>query len=838
MRLPNIFLLYRVRLRARLVQELFAVLGIAVGVGLLFSSQIASTSLNGSVQQIVSGVVGNMRLQLVARSPEGFDERLLGEVKRLPGVRSAVPVLEERANVVGPKGQEPVDLISTDPRYAHLGGALMHRFTATQLAHQQAVVLPLGVAQSTGLLSLQPLTLQIGSHIEQAFLGAVLLERDIGVLAHSLVAMAPIAYAQQLAGMSGRLTNIFVAPYPGHDRQVRAGLTRLAAGRLNVEPADFNATLFSQAAVPANQSALLFSAISALVGFLFAFNAMLLTVPQRRHLVADLRLDGYARRMIVDVLLFDALVLGVVASLLGLLLGDLLSLVLFRSSPGYLTFAFSVGSQRIITWQDFALAIGGGLLAAFVGVLAPLRADLFSGLSLGAGAGRSGRRANVRAPLGGAVCLAVTTVILLAAPQDAIVGIVSLLAAVLLLLPALTHGIVLAFERLQRSVKGAAPYLAVIELKASANGARSLAIAATGAIAVFASVAIQGARSNLLRGLDRSTHDLADIADIWVTAAGAQNVLATTPFRASATRKLGSLPNVQAVHLFRAGFLDYDGRRVWVLGPPGSVAHPIPPSQLVGGDLALATMRLRGHDWAIVSQAIAAEHHLRVGSAFTLPSPRPTTLRVAALSTNVGWPPGVIILNAGDYARAWGSDEASAYTITLRPGVSPAQGRREVQGALGPASGLMVETRREREQRQRATTRAGLARLTQITTLVLVAAILAMATAMGAMIWQRRPLIADMKVDGFSKGILWRSLLVESALLLGAGCSIGAVFGLYGQLLLSHALAVVTGFPVVISIGALVAIGSFLLVTAVAVLIIAIPGYLAARVRPEIILQD
>ena len=47
MRLSNIAHLYLVRLKARvvLVQELFAVLGIAVGVALLFASQVASTSL-------------------------------------------------------------------------------------------------------------------------------------------------------------------------------------------------------------------------------------------------------------------------------------------------------------------------------------------------------------------------------------------------------------------------------------------------------------------------------------------------------------------------------------------------------------------------------------------------------------------------------------------------------------------------------------------------------------------------------------------------------------------------------------------------------------------------
>ncbi len=839
MRLRNVALLYWVRLRTRLVQELFAVLGIAVGVALLFASQIASTSLDGSARQIVAGVAGEMRLQLAARGPAGFDQSLFGEVRRLTGVRAAVPVLEERANLIGPRGQQQVDLVSTDPRFARFGGPLLHRFTAAQLVHQQALAVPLVVARAVGLDALETVELQLGARNLQVFVGAVLFESDLGALAHSFVVVAPIAYAQKLTDMTGRLTSIYVQPYPGHEVEVRAALERIAAGRLNVQPADFDATLFSQAAEPADQSAALFSTICALVGFLFAFNALMLTVPQRRNLVEDLRLDGYSQRMIVEVLLFDALVLGTVASLLGLGLGDLISLLLFRTNPGYLSFAFSVGSERIVAWQSVVLAAGGGLLAATVGVLVPLRGDIRPHrLPTPARRREQRRAARRRMLLAGVGCLSITTAILLAAPQAAIVGVASLIVALLLLLPWGIRGVVLAFDRVEGALGGVALYLAVLELRSNANWARSLAIAATGAIAVFGSVAIQGARSNLQHGLDNASRDLSSPADIWVTAAGTQNVLATSPFNATAAGRLAQLTDVRSVGLFRGGFLDYGRRRVWVIAPPSEIAHPIPRSQLVGGDPQRATARVRSGGWAVLSQTLAAEHGLHVGDAFTLPSPRPTVLRVAALSTNLGWPPGVILMSASEYAHMWASEAVTAYGIALKRGVSPEQGRVDVQRALGVGSGLVVETRRQRERGQRATSREALSRLTQIATLVLIAGILAMATAMGAMIWQRRPLLADMKVDGFRKGILWRSLLMESALLLGAGCSIGAVFGLYGQLLLSHALAVVTGFPVVLSVGAVVAVGSFLLVTTVAVLIVAVPGYLAARVRPAIVLQD
>jgi putative ABC transport system permease protein len=253
----------------------------------------------------------------------------------------------------------------------------------------------------------------------------------------------------------------------------------------------------------------------------------------------------------------------------------------------------------------------------------------------------------------------------------------------------------------------------------------------------------------------------------------------------------------------------------------------------MGEGLALATARVRQGGWAVLSQTLAAEHHLHVGEEFTLPSPRPQTLRIAGLTTNLGWPPGVITLSSGDYALAWASSDPSAYEIQTAAGLSAATVRNRVQRTLGPASGLAVETASEREQRHYALAAQGLSRLTQIRLLILIAAMLAVVGAMGAMIWQRKDLIASLKCHGYREGVLWRWLLCEAAVLLTVGCSVGAIFGLYAQLLGSHFLAAVTGFPVVFNIEGLAAISSFGLVSVIAVAVVALPGYLVVRVPPN-----
>jgi putative ABC transport system permease protein len=835
MGLANILFLYRARLRARvvLVQEGFAVAGIAIGVALLFASQVASTSLTHSVTQLDRQVVGSSQFQLDARGPTGFSEQLLDRVRRVPGVQIALPVLEQQANVIGPSGQRSVDLIGTDPHLVHVSGPLLRRFSTGQLAGLRAIALPAPVARAVGAGTLESVKLQVGDRIVKTLL-AVLGENEIGNLISSPIALAPLRYAQRVLNMRGRLTRIFIQCRPGSEREVEVALGRLArVDGVSLEPSDYDSLLFASAVAPESRNETLFSVISALVGFMFALNAMLITVPARRRLIKEVRLQGATRLMVVQILLFDAAVLGVLACVLGLALGEVLSRVVFGAAPGYLSFAFPVGNSRIVTWQSVVLAIGAGLAATIMGVLWPLR-DAFSrplqdeGVSMG-----RGRRWIAARLVAGVLSLALTTIIPDAHNQGAIVGNAMLIVALLCLLPLLFDGLVAIFERAQRLSGGPASALAAIELRAPRTRVRSLAIAATAAVAVFGTVEFQGIQRNLTNGIAASVRGIDSNAAVWVTASGEANAFATTSFRDAYSPALARLPGVAAVGLYRGSFLDWGDQRLWVLAQPAGAAEPVPVSQIVSADPSLATRRIRQGGWAVLSRALAAEHDLHVGEAFVLPSPRLTRLRVAALSTNLGWPSGAIIMNATDYARAWASSAPSAYEIQTTPGASAAMVRSRVLRALGPGTGLVVETSGEREGRHHTLAAQGLARLTQIRLLVLVAAVLAVAAAMGSMLWQRRDLIAFMKVDGYRKGVLWRWLLCESAVLLTAGCSIGAVFGLYGQFLGSHFLSSVTGFPVVFNIEALATLASFVLVTVLATAVATVPGYFVVRVPPR-----
>lgn len=835
----NVLHLYRVRVRARFAQECFAVIGIAAGVALLFASQVASQSLSSSVAELSHGITGRATLQLLARDPQGMPAGLLARVRRIDGVRVAAPLLEASADATGPKGSESVELVGADSSLRELGGSLVRRTDLEPFADIGAVLLPAPLANHLGVTEFgREVTLRLSGRIEHAPLYEQLHERQIGGLAASPIVVAPLFFAQEMTGLTGRLSRILVQPVPGRGASVRTALEQMAAGRLNVESTDYDERLFAKAASASNQSTALFAVISALVGFLFAFNAMLLTAPQRRRLIADLRRDGYPPETVIGVLLLDALVLGLIACVLGLGLGEELSIHLFHSNPGYLGSAFAVGTQRVVGWQSVAIAAGGGMFAAVVAVLSPLR-DIVSRDPLAAISPRrdaAAGRASLWSALGSVMCLAAASAILLVAPKQAIVGMILLVAALLLVLPLALELALVLLTRLARAMTGAVPHVAGMELSAARS--RAIGVAATGAIAVFGAVAIQGAHADLLKGLQNAAHDENAFASVWVSPPGAYNLLRTAPFAATQQAELARLPGVRAVGVYRGGLLDWGERKVWVIAPPDRANPLLPSSQILEGSVAQATMRLRTGGWVVLSQAIASEHHLHVGGSVTLPAPVPTSFRVAALSTNIGWAPGAVIMTASEYARAWGSTDASAYNVLLDRGMSTALAIGNIRRALGPSSGLSVQSAQAHADEQNALSRQGLQRLTQIASLILVVAVLAMAAAIGNMVWQRRPRLAKLKLEGFPRGELWHTILIESTLLLAVGCLTGAAFGLYGQQLLDRALANVINFPVVYSVALVPALISLAIVTAAAAAIIAIPGYFAAGVAPAVALQD
>lgn len=827
--------IYLARLRTHIVQEALAAIGIAIGVALVFAVQVSNSSVPASSDEISRSVSGAAQLQVAARDARGFSMRLLDQVRATDGVERAAPLLEQRAVIAGPNGRDvAITLASADPSLAALSGALSSSFPSGALL-RDGIMLPTAVNAALGLpdratqavLRPEPkVDVSLRGRRFEIPVTAVLSRDSIGPLADARVAVAPLGYVQRLAGLPDRANRILVEAENGQVDAVKAQLAQLVGSRLSVTNVDADSRLLDEALRPNNQAAAFFAGVALLVGLLLAFNAMLLTAPERRRVIAEMRLMRFRNTQIIQTFVAQALILGVTASALGLVAGNVLARTVLHAQPDYLASVFPIGSQTIVSARAVLVAFAGGLLVTLLAALPPLfelrkrrldGGDVAHVSEAGQAMTPQTRRRLLVAGLG---LLLVTNAMLLVTPSAAFVAGLGLAVSTLLLIPSAFAAMLTLCARLSDNSRALTPLAtAVLELRSTT--VRALALAAVGAAAVFGSVALEGGHRDLLRGLYDGYERYAGTADIWIVHP--RDDLATKDIRAGQIeQQVAAIAGVASVRPYFGSFIDLESaqRRAWVIGRPRGDRAMIPAGQLVDGDEVVAERRLREGGWITVSDQVADALGTGVGEAVTIPTPSGARrFTIAATTTNLGWTSGAIILNATDYSRAWGTSDPSAFEVNVAPGAATSAVRQDIAYALGRTTGLLVQTSEQRSAQANALARQGLRRLTEISLLLLIAAALAMAAAMGTSIWQRRPRLASMRLQGFKPKQLWRILLLESGLVLATGCLVGATLGVWGQWLIDRWLRRTTGFPAIFAFDATQTI---LLVAGVLVLALAI----------------
>jgi putative ABC transport system permease protein len=840
---------YRRRLRAHGMQELFAGIGIAAAVALVLAAGVAQSSVAGSTRKVVRAVVGPANLQLRARSQHGFSESLLAEVERIPGVRRAAPLLERSIHVIGPSGASTtVYLAGTDTSLGVLDGLgrtlPLSALTTGTISLSNTSARAIGLNDSASGIR-QGVTLLLGGRKQTTRVGAVLGKEAVGVLATAPVAVMELSSMQRLLAQPGLVSRILVEAEPAAKAPVERRLRALAGGRLIVSGAEQDVSILEKALGPSGQASALFAVIGALLGFLFAFNAILLTIPERRQAIADLRLSGTMRSAIVQLTSFQALCLGLAASLVGLLAGYVLSRWVFHQSTGYLAEAFTLSGGTVVGFGSVLIAGLGGVFVTCLASALPLL-DLRRGrtpdaiyMHSGEPGNTLGRRAQQALLALALALLAAASAIYGLAPAAALVASVALALATVFSIPAAFAAVLAGAQRVNERAQRL-PTLALALSGVRATTLRSLALAATGAVALFGSVALGGARANLLSGIRGFAHSYAADAAIWVGEPGDNQATMELSGDGGASR-IARLPGVASVQSYRGAFLTFASRRVWVIArPPGGANHVLATQTLGGvGAVHAAERRLATGGWIVISRQIAEEHDVGVGATLTIPTPSgPRAYRIAALTTNLAWSPGVIFMASSDFARAWSTGAPSALAVRTSAGASIASVEHEIRASLGSTSGLEVASAPVRRQKIDRLTSEGLSQLGLVSTLLLLAAILALAAALTSSIHQRRRALAGLRLAGAPPRRLRRVLLVEAMLVLAAGCFTGALAGVYGQFVIDAYLRHVTGFPVAGAGAALRPVEIFVLVLGAALALAALPGWRASNVPPALALAE
>ena len=132
----------------------------------------------------------------------------------------------------------------------------------------------------------------------------------------------PLAFAERYLGKAGEINTIDVVLADGADEaQVAARVRQILPPGLDVHPPAAVTQLAKGTTTEVQWGLWLASAFAIVLAFIIIVNTFLMNVSERRPQLAILRAVGATRRQIVGMLLREALVLGVLGTLLGCALG-------------------------------------------------------------------------------------------------------------------------------------------------------------------------------------------------------------------------------------------------------------------------------------------------------------------------------------------------------------------------------------------------------------------------------------------------------------------------------------------------------------------------------------
>jgi putative ABC transport system permease protein len=691
-------------------------------------------------------------------------------------------VLEIDAKLVQPEGTlriqgiDPLRALELQPGL--LGEAQEH---LVDLLAPNNVMLSLAAARALGVAAGDVLQAQSGLRSVELRVIAVLPLNDA---TRQPLALMDIASAQWAFDRLGVLTRMDVRLRPGAelDRTLTAINAELPPGVVaaKADVAAAQGLALSRAyRVNLNMLAL----VSLFTGAVLVYSTQVLSVLRRRTHFALLRALGLPARALGALLGFEALVLGAIGTLFGLLLGIAAADAAIAHLGGDLGAGFfaNVVARLHIDTPGLAAIAACGLVAAMLGGLAPA---IEAAAAAPAPALRSGAEQRLHAhrlrwlPAAALAALAIVFATLPAIDGLPLFGYASLaclLVAALVFMPAYAR---LALSRVPLPQRPASR-LAVQQLRGAPRYA-SISLAAILA-AMSLTVAMLIMIASFRQSLDTWLHAVLP-ADLYARGGGA----------ASAWIDPGTQGRMQALDgVARVAFSRFDSIVLDRSRPPVTlIARDLDPQRPEA--LQWVSPQRLPQDGSVpiwVSEAARELFALDIGARVGIPvNGKTITATVAGIWRDYVRQGGAVLMPRAEYLRAGGDARANEAWIWLRPGIDPSAAAEALRAALG--LGPELELREPRLLRESSLARFD--RTFAVTYLLEVVAVViglfGISVGASAQALARRRELSMLHHLGMARRQIARSLAIEGGVVGALGAFAGLVVGAAMSVVLVHVI--------------------------------------------------
>ncbi|MBF2076709.1 MAG: ABC transporter permease [Synechococcales cyanobacterium C42_A2020_086] len=695
------------RIRQRPVQYLLCILGIALGVAMMVSIDLANGSAQRAFALSTDAITGRTTHRVVAVAPIGVEETVYSELRRSLNHIPASPVVEGYA-LVEELGAQPLRLVGLDlfaesPFRSYFGEVESRGTGFVQfLTEPNTLVLSQELAEQYGLTLGQTLHLDIaGQHPTARLVGLLASDDRTNRRALSNLMFADIATAQELLGQEGFLSQIdLIVENPA---DVAALESNLPPGlKLETAEAQKNAVQQMTAAFELNLTAL--SLLALVVGMFLIYNTVTFSVIQRRPLFGVLRCLGVTQGQLFTLILGEAAIFSVIGSILGVGLG----IVLGRSIVGLITqtindFYFVVNVQQV-TLSQFTIVKGlviGIASALFASALPALEAmNTAPTLILQ----RSTLESRVLTLLPRLVLawlvLTGVGILLLRWPQAGLVAAFAGLFAVLLgaalltppLIALLLRGLAPVTERMLGVLGRLAPRDILRSLSRTSVAVAALMVAVS--VIVGVSVMVGSFRGTVVSWLDQTLQ-----ADIYVsppTTTANRVIGKLDPQIVAALRTWDGIERVVGYNDAEVQVVEFQ-RQAKLISAEGDVSQGKRPYAWIRPDLKPDPWRaLDAGDGVIISEALILRDNLpEPPQTITLETPEGNrTFPVLAVFYDYSSDRGTVIIDNDLYERLWHDDRVASLGLFVQPGRDVEAIVAEIRQQFRGRQDLLVQSNR------------------------------------------------------------------------------------------------------------------------------------------------
>jgi putative ABC transport system permease protein len=791
--------------RAHRLRFALTTLGIALGVAVFFAIRTGNATLLDSLRATVEKLAGKATLQITA-GESGFSEKILDTVRATPSVQLAEPVIEAMVQTafadegsllvlgVDTAGDQQLRDYQFDRTQTQIADPLVF------LAQPNSILLARTFADRHGLKVGDKFPIFASDGKKEFTVQGTFKPIGVGEVFGGNVAVMDVYSAQVVFHRGRKFDRIDLMNAPGIPVEVvQQRLRAQLPPGVEVDRPEVRGQALENAVTAMRLGILITSFVALLVGVYIIFNSFTIAVNQRWKEIGILRAVGVERGNVSRMFLGEALLMGVIGSLVGIAGGFLLASAANRVMRGMVAAVYGVVSTAAparLHLDQCAIAFVLGIATSLIGAWYPARgaASLDPALALHNIEARQResvlgwRRMGAGLLLIAAGCaLVIWTPSRLGLPiQFAFATIV--LMGLTIVLPKLVLWIARAMRPIMNWAGGSEGALAVdAMIQTPRRCSATVGALMVGLMFVFSTASyIQSYRQMIDRWMNQVLN-----ADIFV-ATSAMLRSTSYHFTEDLGRQIAALPGVNRVENVRFTAIPYRGDTAAVIAIEMNGFLERSQKAIEGADSRTVYNQLTGGEGVLVSRNFALRWGVGVGNRLTLESPTGTLERpILGFLDDYRSEKGTIFMDRALYKKFWGDDAVDFINVDLNPGADQMEMKHEIERLTAGSFHSFVYTNAEfKRWISSLVDQFFTLNYMQLVVAVMIA-LLGIVNTLLISVSERRREIGIVRAIGGLRTQIRKLVLLEAVAVAVVGVIVGSLAGMLNTVFMSHTVSLV-----------------------------------------------